>query len=227
MIVVSSCPADTSIGTAEYYKSLTFAVTGKRPRNVFKAQQSTAALTVFPNRIDSYSLSLDHVQLVAQEKVSISLETYEDFVEGTIKVGHFIGEIMALGTFHGVLDKDPQFSCVSWRRVFSSQNQCVFKKEADGKLGIYFVIDDEVVGLATVGGDTEDTEVGATDIVRGSCNWAWVFQTVFEECCEAHDCYHSLDAEDPEVEKLSAALATTFASIFPEEPVKAANGTAV
>lgn len=159
--------------TSEYYKSLTFATTSRGPRSLVRTQRSVRPLTVFANRLDSYSISLVGVQLHDQEGVQIALESNEDTVDGTIKAGRFIGELTALGSFHGVLDGEPTFACSSWRKLFSAENQCVFQKQDGGKLAIYFIIDDEVVAHATVTGDADDAELDAANIVRGSCTWRY------------------------------------------------------
>ena len=172
---VRSQLSNTFVDTTEYYKSLTYATTGKPPVHTIRAF-GRYPCTIWPDRTSSPSL--DKIDLKPQSSATLTLHSNEGCIFGTIKVGRFVGEIAALGTIHGAINHDPYFCCTSWEELYTAENQCVFEKVSPNLMAIYFLVDGAVVAYCKV--STEGGDVG-DDITSGGCVWTSVIPfTLFD-----------------------------------------------
>ncbi|GJJ08083.1 hypothetical protein Clacol_002290 [Clathrus columnatus] len=155
--------------TRSYYKSLTYATTQSSPADLGTTWGTLPlpATTLTSDDVDNkafwnYETTGD----------SFILENRGDYVVGQLQYGSLIGEITASGNISASFVGSKIFNFDSTEGLFTSENQCVFIKEAKAQLGVYFVVNGVLVGYASV--VTKDNQAhGVTDgtLTRGQCIW--------------------------------------------------------
>jgi len=161
--------------TSEYYKSLTYATTGKPPPNSVALSGPWPATSGFYNAKEIQILSTN------VSTCEISLEANKGHIVGTIKYDCFVGEITALGLI-GKLDRKVEFyyNAESWKDFYSAKpTQCLFTQKDSQTLEIGFIVDRVQVACARV--PTAECGIGDVLPTRGSCYWSFADNTKVEE----------------------------------------------
>ncbi|KAG2006845.1 hypothetical protein CC2G_014588 [Coprinopsis cinerea AmutBmut pab1-1] len=154
--------------TTEYYKSLVFATTGKPPvsATLARAPHSPSLSTYNTTQVTA---KLEPETRNALPGAEVTFEPgHGGFVVGKVRYGHFLGEIVALGTLSEV-SQNPQFFCDSMEALYGKENHAVFSVKDGKTLEVRFIVDDQEVAVARAS-TSEDIDQVPT---RGVCRWTF------------------------------------------------------
>jgi len=152
--------------TAEYYRSLVYATTGK---------PSTADLAIPQWEGHLQANFHNEASFKNQAEVSCKFRNSRGFIVGTIAHGSFAGEITVIGSFAiPEMEGKAYIYFNSWEDLYRKENNCVFERKSDDFLTLKFILDNDVpVAFVTIPVPVQYTGEGEVSLTGGTCSWTF------------------------------------------------------
>ncbi|KAF9016718.1 alpha/beta-hydrolase [Hymenopellis radicata] len=162
--------------TDEYYKSLTFATTGRRLSGYDDLQMAVGVLGGVDYFKHAASRSVDRrlvdsVKLqdfaVISTQCAFSIDSVDQCARGIFQMGSLVGEITAWGDATGIVSDGVTLYCNSLKDLYGMNTQCVFRVTSPKEVNVVFVADGVAVAAAVVTTKSEVQDVH----LEGICTW--------------------------------------------------------
>ncbi|KAF9021927.1 alpha/beta-hydrolase [Hymenopellis radicata] len=173
----------------EYYKSLTYATTGRPPSGYDDLQMAVDALGGIDYFKDAASPSVDQRLVesvkpqdfaVTSTQCTFSIDSVDQCARGMFQVGSLVGEITAWGDATGIVPDSVTLYCNSLKDLYGMNTRCVFRVTSPKVVNVVFVADGVAVATAVVTMKSEVQDVH----LEGICTWESAATPLVEKVSE-------------------------------------------